>query len=109
MQFLISVIDDRTGSATAAEMAAIDEFNARLATDGHWVFAGGLTAPDAAVMIDGRVDPPTHTPGTLAQGHDYLSGCWIVNAPDLATAQELAAAGSKACNRRVELRPLLGN
>lgn len=30
MQFLISVIDERTGSATADEMAAIAEFNRRL-------------------------------------------------------------------------------
>ena len=109
MRFLLLVIDDQSGTASADEMAAIDEFNARLVADGHWVFAGGLTAPDAAGMIDGRVDPPTHTPGTLAQGHDYLSGCWIVTAPDLATAQELAAAGSQACNRRVELRPFLGS
>ncbi|MEN9644008.1 MAG: hypothetical protein RL238_677 [Actinomycetota bacterium] len=108
MQFLISVIDDRTGSATPAEMAVIDAFNARLVAAGHWVFAGGLTAPDAAVLIDGRVDPPNHIPGTLATSHDYLSGCWIITAPDLDTARALAADASRACHRRVELRPFLG-
>ena len=30
MQILISVIDDQTSSASAAEMAAIDAFNAHL-------------------------------------------------------------------------------
>ena len=48
MHYLISVIDDTTGSATPDEMAAIDAFNARLTADGHWVFAGGLAAPGAA-------------------------------------------------------------
>ena len=42
MQYLVSVIDDSTGSATPAEMAAIDVFNERLQAEGHWVFAGGL-------------------------------------------------------------------
>lgn len=42
MRYLISVIDDTTNSATGDEMAAIDQFNERLRTNGHWVFAGGL-------------------------------------------------------------------
>ena len=41
MKYLVSVIDDKTGSATPAEMAAIDAFNERLEAEGHWVFAGG--------------------------------------------------------------------
>ena len=42
MNYLVSVIDDNTGLATPAEMAAIDAFNDRLRAEGHWVFAGGL-------------------------------------------------------------------
>jgi hypothetical protein len=34
MQYLVSVIDDKSGSATASEMAAIDSFNARLRPTG---------------------------------------------------------------------------
>lgn len=109
MQFLISVIDHETGHATPAEMAAIDTFNARLVADGHWVFAGGLTAPGEATVLDGRGDIPSERAGTLAaMGGDYLSGCWIITAPDLATARALALEGSRCCNRRVELRPFLG-
>jgi hypothetical protein len=48
MQYLASVIDDKTGSATPAEMAAIDAFNDRLEAEGHWVFAGGLNSPSTA-------------------------------------------------------------
>ncbi len=110
MQFLISVIDHETGSATPAEMAAIDAFNARLVADGHWVFAGGLTAPGDAAVLDGRGDHPTEQAGTLApMGADYLSGCWIITATDLATARAFALEASRCCNRRVELRPFLGS
>ena len=110
MQFLISVIDHETGRATSAEMAAIDAFNARLVADGHWVFAGGLTAPGAAAVLDGRGDQPTEQIGTLSpMGGEYLSGCWIITAPDVETARALAFDASRCCNRRVELRPFLGD
>ena len=48
------------------------------------------------------------TDGPLHESTEFVSGFWIVTAPDLDAARALAAAGSKACNRRVELRPLLG-
>lgn len=54
MRFLISGIDERTGSATADEMAAIAEFNRRLREAGQFVFAGGLEDPAAAAVVDGR-------------------------------------------------------
>ena len=54
MQYLVSVIDDRTNSGTAEEAVAIDEFNERLQTGGHWVFAGGLAAPE---HLDGHRRP----------------------------------------------------
>src|SRR5262245_54704766 len=45
MQYLVSVIDDNTGSATPTEMAAIDAFNDRLRAEGPWVFGPGLRSP----------------------------------------------------------------
>jgi hypothetical protein len=108
MQFLISVIDDQTGLASSQEMAAIDEFNEGLRAGGHWVFACGLTAPSEAALIDGRGPEAASTDGPLHPSTEYISGFWVINAPDLATARAIAAEGSRACNRRVELRPLLG-
>lgn len=108
MQFLISVIDDTTGSATPEEMASIDAFNERLVADGHWVFAGGLSAPADAVVIDDRDGAALFSDGPFVETKEYVAGFWIIEAADLATARELAAAGSRHCNRRVELRPLLG-
>lgn len=56
MQYLVSVIDDTAGLATQEEMAAIDVFNERLQSEGHWVFAGGLAEPSTATVVDNRGD-----------------------------------------------------
>jgi hypothetical protein len=108
MQYLVSVIfDDKTGSATETEMAAIDTFNDRLQSEGHWVFAGGLASPSTATVIDSRGGESVFTDGPFLESKEYLAGFWIMEAPDLDVALELAAQGSKACNRKVEVRPFL--
>jgi len=107
VKFLVSVIDSATGSATPAEMAAIDEFNDALRADGHWVFAGGLTGPSEARLVDGRGPEPVVTEGSLHEGAEYRSGFWILEAEDIETALRLAGEGSRACHRRVEVRALL--
>ncbi len=107
MQYLVSVIDDKTNSATPAEMAAIDAFNDRLQADGHWVFAGGLASPSTATVIDNRGDEALFTDGPFVESKEYLAGFWIIEAADLDVALKLAAEGSKACNRKVEVRPFL--
>jgi hypothetical protein len=108
MQYLVSVIDDTTGSATGNEMAAIDAFNDRLRADGYWVFAGGLASPSTATVIDNRGEEAVFTDGPFLESKEYLAGFWIMEAADLDVALKLAAEGSKACNRKVEVRPLLG-
>ena len=107
MQYLVSVIDDDTGSATSTEMAAIDAYNDRLRADGHWVFAGGLASPSAATVIDNRGGEAVMTDGPFVESKEYLAGFWIIEAPDLDVALRLAADGSRHCNRKVEVRPLL--
>ncbi len=107
MQYLVSVIDDTVGSATPDEMAAIDVFNSRLEAEGHWVFAGGLAAPSSATVIDHRGGQALFTDGPYVESKEYLAGFWIIEAADLDVALKLAAEGSKACNRKVEVRPFL--
>ena len=107
MQYLVSVIDDTTNSGTDEEMVAIDEFNDRLRAGGHWVFAGGLAAPETSTVIDGRGEQPVFTDGPFIESKEHMAGFWIIEAPDLDVALELMSAGSKACNRRVEVRPFL--
>src|SRR5690348_15768073 len=107
MQYLVSVIDDTAGLATPDEDAAIDVFNDRLKAEGRWVFAGGLAAPGSATVIDNRGEEPMFTDGPFVESKEYLAGFWIIEAADLDVALKLAAEGSKACNRKVEVRPLL--
>ena len=108
MHYLVSVIDDETDSATPAEMASIDAFNEALKAEGYWVFAGGLASPTAATVIDARAEEPLFTDGPFIESKEYLAGFWVMEAPDFDVALKLAADGSKACNRRVEVRPFLG-
>ncbi|GAA4074218.1 YciI family protein [Nonomuraea soli] len=107
MQYLISVIHDTSDLATAEEDAAIDVFNDRLVADGHWVFAGGLAGPATATVLDNRGGKAMLTDGPFLESKEFLAGFWIIEAPDLDTALDLAAEGSKACNRRVEVRAFL--
>ena len=108
MQYLISVIHDQPDLATPDEDAAIDVFNDRLQAEGNWVFAGGLAAPDTATVIDNRGEEALVTDGPFVESKEYLAGFWVIEAVDLDVALKLAADGSKACNRKVEVRPFLG-
>jgi hypothetical protein len=107
MQYLVSVIADATDLATSDEMAAIDVFNDGLLAEGHWVFAGGLAAPSTATVIDNRDGAAIFTDGPFLESKEHLAGFWVVEAADLDVALKLAAEGSKACNRKVEVRPFL--
>ena len=107
MQYLISVIHDQPSLATPDEHAAIDVFNDRLQTEGHWVFAGGLAGPSSATVIDNRGEQAMFTDGPFLESKEYLAGFWIIEAPGLDVALRLAAEGSEACNRKIEVRPFL--
>ena len=109
MRYVIFVIDDTTNSASGNEIAAIDAFNDALRANGHWVLAVGIAAPSRATLIDNRDGIRESVARSLLSGSDYYSGLWIINAPTEEIAHALAMEGSRACNRRVELRPLLGS
>ena len=83
-------------------------FNQRLRDEGHWVFAGGLASPSTATVVDGRDAEAVFTDGPYLESKEHIAGFWIIEAPHLDAALRLAALGSKSCNRRIELRPFLG-
>ena len=107
MQYLVSVINDTDGLATPDEDAAIDVFNDRLQAEGYWVFAAGLGAPSSATVIDNRGEEALFTDGPFLESKEHVVGFWIIEAADLDVALKLASQGSKACNRKVEVRPFL--
>lgn len=93
LKFLIAVIDTKVNTGTAEEMVTIDAFNEKLEQNGHFIMAAGLDTAKILVTAAG----------------EYMSGFWIIQAESLEQAEALAAEGSVACNRKVELRPFLGN
>ncbi|ARC55896.1 hypothetical protein AS850_02235 [Frondihabitans sp. 762G35] len=116
MQFLFSVVEtflpggvrgDHAGSATPPEAAAIHEYNERLVREGHWIFAGGLSAPREATVLDNRGGRGESSSGPLSDSAENVGGFWVIEAQDADAALALAAEASEACNRRVEVRPLL--
>ena len=107
MKFIINVIDDLSNSGTPAEMNEINKFNDQLRMNGQFIFAGGLAAPENADVIDNRNDANLSTGKPLFEANENFSGFWLIEAENIDVARELAFAGSKACHRKVELRPLL--
>jgi hypothetical protein len=107
MRYVIFVIDDQTEKAGADEMSQIDAFNEMLEANGHWITAAGINHGAAAKIVDNRHDADSVIVGSLYDDTEHYSGFWLIDAPDDTRALELAKAGSKACNRKVELRPYL--
>jgi hypothetical protein len=89
-------------------MAAIDEFNDHLRGKGQLLVACGIEDPSAATVIDNRKSLSQTTEGPLHSLPEFMSGFWIISADSEEEAKDLAAWGSKACNRKVELRKLHG-
>ena len=108
MRFLLSVIDTGTNTGSDEEMATIDAFNDSLRENGHWIFACGVDDPAKATVVDNRNNAGHVSEGPLNNLSEYLSGFWLIEASDVAEAVRLATEGSNACNRKVEVRPLLG-
>lgn len=108
MHYLFTVIGDTTREVDDSEPGAIDAYNERLKTEGRWVFGGGLTSPDHATVTDNRGGEPVFSDGPFVESKEYLAGFWVVEADDLDVALALSADASRACNRKIEVRPFDG-
>ena len=94
--------------AMEAALAATGVFNDKLQADGYFVFAGGLAQASTATVVDGQGETPVMTDGPYLESKEVIGGFWIIDAPDLDVALDLAAQGSKACGGKVEVRPFEG-
>jgi hypothetical protein len=105
MQYLVSVIDDKSNPGSTDRQPAISAFNERLIAEGYWVFAGGLADTTAATVIDNRGEQAVFSDGPFVESKEYLAGVWVWEAPDLEVALKLATEASKVCDRKIEVRP----
>lgn len=107
MRFIIFVIDGPGNPASPNEMEHIDAFNDKLQANKNWITAAGIAGAPKTKLIDNRDGKNEIIEGTLVSGDQNYSGFWLIEAASQEEATALALEGSKACNRRVELRPYL--
>ncbi len=112
-QYLLSVHDTDTNPYSSEEemqeaFKAVDAFNTELQASGSWVFAGGLQPSSTATVVDATGPEVLTTDGPYAETKEQLGGFWVVEAPDLDAALEIARRGSAACKNPVEVRPFQG-
>ena len=109
MRFLINIIESREKPAhSMQEIEAIDAFNDEMVAAGQRVLAVGIASPDNSILIDNRDGDLKYINESFNDSSEYVGGIWIIDVPNREIALKLAARGSRTCNRRVELRPLLG-
>ena len=109
MKFVISVIDSvERLPHSLQERQAIDDFNEKLEAAGQRILAVGIDSPAASSVFDFRNGLELITEGPLYDNDEIIAGFWVIEAANIEEARALAAEGSKSCNRKVELRPLLG-
>ena len=83
----------------------VDAFNRELMNSGEWVFAGGLLPPDSATVVRAQGSKMVTTDGPFAESKEQVGGFWVISAADRDAALAIAARGSAACGRPVEVRP----
>lgn len=88
-----------------AAFRRVGEFNQSLQDRGHWVLAGGLVPPDAAVTVlpDGSV-----VEGPYLDADTFPSGFWLIEAANAEEAMALATEAAEACANTVEVRAIAG-
>lgn len=89
-------------------MAQVDAFNADLRATGAFVYANGLHPASMASVARPTKDGTLLVDGPYAETKEQMGGFWIVNAPNLDAAKELARRGAAACEQPVEVRPMHG-
>jgi hypothetical protein len=106
MRFLLLVIDSHWSRDVPGEIAEIDAFNDKLKSNGHWIYAWGLHGPERSQIFDNRNGASSVEAKSLIESDENYSGFWLFEAQDQSEADALALEASRACNRKLELRPL---
>ncbi len=109
-QYLLAVHGSEDDPMPAPEemqqtFEAVDRFNDEIMASGAWVFGGGLEVASTATVVRAEGDSVVLTDGPFVESKEHIGGFWVIDAPDLDVALQLAAEGSKACRGKVEVRP----
>jgi hypothetical protein len=111
-QYLLSVWHDEEYAVdfTTPEMQRIGPqvgaLNEEMQRVGAWVFGAGLLPASSATVFRPGDDAVLMTDGPYAEAKEQMGGFWVIEAPDLDTAQDWSRKAAAACERPVELRPM---
>lgn len=95
--------------AQDATMARIDAFNERLQREGKVLYLNGLGAAETtSTVVDARDGDAVVTDGPYAEFKEYIAGLWVLDIPNGEDVLALAAEASRACGRKIEVRPAYG-
>jgi hypothetical protein len=103
-QYLLGV-QYAEGESGEHERGAVEKLNEEMVARGVWVFGGGLEPRTTASVVRAYQGEVLITDGPFVESKEYMAGFWVIEAPDLATAQEWATRASKACARPIEVTP----
>ena len=109
-QFLLSVwhddeyVVDFTTPEARDRVRRVSALNRELEAAGVWVFGAGLEPASAATVL--RPDGVSMTDGPYAETKEQMGGFWVLDVPDLETAQEWARQAAVAGACPVEVRPV---
>lgn len=92
---------------SASAPAALDAVRAELTASGELVSAEGLRPPTEGRIVQIRNGTRSVTAGPLSGSTEQLAGFLLIDVPDEARAQAVAAQVSAAVGDRVELRGTL--
>jgi len=92
--------------AQDAAMERIDAFNEKLQREDKILYLNGLGAAETTTkVVDAREGEPQVTDGPYAEFKEYIAGLWVLDIPSGEDVLALAAEASRACGRRIEVRP----
>jgi hypothetical protein len=103
-QYLLSVLMVE-GESAESEPGAVEAVNQDMVAQGVWVFGGGLEPRSTASVVRSAKGEVLVTDGPFVESKEYMAGFWVIEAPDLETAQSWAARSSRACGRPIEVTP----
>ena len=113
-QYLLSVWHDETYEVDFSSPDAqrrvgqVSAFNEELQRSGAWVFAGGLHPASSATVVRPGQRQVSMTDGPYAETKEQMGGFWVIEAPELDAALELAGKAATACEEPIEVRPMQG-
>ncbi|GAB3301775.1 hypothetical protein EK0264_01115 [Epidermidibacterium keratini] len=91
----------------APVMQKLGALQQELASEGSWVFGGGLHQPDSATMVRPGDGSPLITDGPFAEGAEFVGGVTIIDVADLDAALRWAKRYVDVTGLATEVTPFL--